>query len=187
MPKVTIQIPDNTYKFIANRFGEDAISDFSTAAIEEIVSWLSADQRPTSISELETNRIYLIYNRIRKDQIPTAEDIGQLFTLPLGRARYILQNLSYRHPEFMKLRRIKAIIAALEKGDVSEDGLPIAIIPKECEAYVYSIATEMALANIISTTPTRKKLLEGTRIELGAKDREPLLRRLREELSKLPE
>lgn len=187
MPDTTLHLPDNIYNHVANTFGEDAINDFSVTAIEELMSWLSADQRPTSISELETNRIFLIYSRILKDLLPTAEDIGQSFNLPMGRSRYIVQNLNYRHPEFMKRRRITTIIAALERGEVSDDGLPIAIIPKECEEYLYNISTEMVLAHLMTTTPTRIKLSESIRVELGANDRDPLLQRLRNDLSKLPE
>lgn len=187
MSEITLHMPDNLFNRVANTFGEDALSDFSITAIEELISWLSADQRPTSISELETNRIFLIYNRILKDLLPTAEDIGQSFNLPMGRSRYIVQNLNYRHPEFMKRRRITTIIAALERGEVSDDGLPIAIIPKECEEYLYNISTEMVLAHLMSTTPTRIKLSESIRVELGANDRDPLLQRLRNDLSKLPE
>ena len=187
MPEMTVNLPDAIYNFVANTFGADAIGEFSIIAMEEFITWLSADERPTSISELETRRIFLIYSRVVKDILPTAEDIGQLFNLPMGRSRYVVQNLNYRHPEFMKKRRIAAIIAALELGEVSDDGLPIAIIPKECDEYLYSLATEMVLNHLMETTPKRIKLSESIRIELGANDRGPLLQRLRDTLSKLPE
>ena len=187
MAEITLQIPDKLYNSIANVFGNDAVEDFSLTAMEELILWLSAEERPTSISELETKRIFLIYTRILKDILPTAEDIGQAFNLPMGRSRYIVQNLNYRHPEFMKRRRITTIIAALERGEVSDDGLPIAIIPRECEEYLYNIATEMVLAHLMTTTPTRIKLSESIRVEFGANDREPLLQRLQDDLSKLPE
>lgn len=187
MPEITLNLPDATYIYIATTFGEDAVNDFSITAMEELISWVNADERQTSISELETKRVFLIYKRILRDILPTAESIGKLFNLPMGRSRYIVQNLNYRHPEFMRRRRITTIITALERREESEDGLPIAIIPKECEEYLYAITTEMVLAHSISTTPTRIKLLETVRVELGTNDRAPLLQRLHDELNELPD
>ena len=185
MHELTLSLPDAIYDHVASMYGEDEVDDFCITAMEELTTWLSAEERPTSISELETKRIFMIYTRILVDLLPTAEDIGQAFNLPMGRSRYIVQNLNYRYPEFMKRRRIATIITALERGEVSEDGLPIAIIPKECEEYLQGVATELVLKHLIATTPSRTRLLEGTRVELGANDREPLLERLREDLKKL--
>jgi hypothetical protein len=182
-----ITLSDSIYGRVASFYGEDAVSAFAETAIEELLAWISAEQRPTSISEVETNRIYRIYHCILQDMLPTVEDIGQSFNLPMGRARYIVQNINYRHPFFMRKRRITAIIAALEKGEESQDGLPIANIPKACEEYLVDIATEMVLEGKLSTKPSRMRLSDGIRVELGARDREPLLKRLKEELSKLPQ
>ncbi len=187
MHEKTLSLPDTIYQQIKGVFGEDAINSFAITAMEELMSWINAEQRPMSISDLETNRIFMLYVRLYKDLLPTADDIGKLFNLPMGRSRYIVQNLNYRHPDFMKKRRITTIIVALERGEVSDDGLPIAIIPKECEEYLYAIATEMVLGHLITTTPTRIKLVESIRLELGANDRDPLLQRLRDDLNKLSE
>lgn len=187
MPEKTLSLPDVLYERIKGIFGDDAINSFAITAMEELMSWLIAEQRPTSISDLETNRIFTLYRRLYKDLLPTAEDIGKLFNLPMGRSRYIVQNLNYRYPDFMKKRRIAAIRVALEKNEVSEEGLPVAIIPKECADYLLAISTEMVLSNPrqIQTTPSFKRLSEDIRVELGANDRQPLLNRLRAEESKL--
>lgn len=185
MAAKTIEIPDDLFESISNRFGEDALSDFAVMAMQELHAWLSAEERPTSISELETMRIFMIYKRILKDILPTADDIGQLFNLPLGRSRYIVQNLKYRHPEFMKKRQITMIIAALEREEVSDDGLPIIFIPRECEEYLNGVVIELVLDHGMTTTPSRIKMLDSIRFEFGTKDRKPLLNRLHEDLDKL--
>jgi hypothetical protein len=186
MPEITMNLPDGIYNQIANRYGADAVGDFTLAATGELISWLAAEERPTSISELETNRIFSIYANLLKDILPTAEDIGQAFNLPMGRSRYIVQNLNYRYPAFMKRRRLTAIIAALELNELSEDGLPIAIIPKECDDYLVTLSTELVLARQMESVPRRIRLSESLRIELGVHDKAPLLKRLRDELKKLP-
>jgi hypothetical protein len=129
--------------------------------LREFISWIIAEDRPTSISELETNRIFSIYENLLGSVLPTAEEIGKSFNLPMGRSRYIIQNLNYRRPEFMKRRRIEAIIAALERGEVSEDELPVAIIPRECDEYLYSLATELALSHLITSTPSASSYLKA--------------------------
>jgi hypothetical protein len=187
MPEITLKLPDAFYTRVASIYGEDAINEFSLTAVEELVSWLSAEERPSTISELETKRIYLVYTRILKDLLPTAEDICQSFNLPMGRSRYIVQNINYRHPGFMKRRRVTTIIAALQCNQVSEDGLPIAIIPKECDEYLYAVTTELYINHLITTVPKRIRLLESIRFEFGVSDKNPLLDRLNEDLSKLPE
>jgi hypothetical protein len=187
MPEIRLDLPDAIYNEIANRYGVEALDNFVLAAMGEFISWLAAEERPTSISELETNRIYSIYANLLKDILPTAEDIGQAFNLPMGRSRYIVQNLNYRHPGFMKRRRLTAIIAALELDEVSEDGLPIAIIPKECDDYLVTLSTELVLARQMESIPRRFRLSESIRIELGVHDKAPLLKRLRDELKKLPQ
>jgi hypothetical protein len=187
MPEITLTIPDIVHQQITGIFGEDAIDPFAITAIEELLFWIIAEQRPISMSELETQRIYLLYSRLFENMLPTAEDISKLFNLPMGRSRYIIQNLSYRKPEYMKKCRIYTIIEALAKGGESDDGLPIVLIPKECEEYLSSIATEMVLNHLIATTPKRIKLSERIRLELGINDREPLIEYLQAELNKLNE
>lgn len=190
MLEKTIKIPDTLYQQIKGVFGDDALDSFATTAMAELMSWLTAEERPMSISDLETNRIFMLYTHLYKKILPTAEDIGKLFNLPMGRSRYIVQNLNYRHPDFMKRRRIDSIIAALEKNEKSENGTPIVIIPKECEAYLIAISTELWLSNrakyTVPSPTSRTKLTEGIRIELGINDKEPLLERLYSELEKLP-
>ncbi len=186
MSQMTFEIPDELIEQIAAYFGGDALPEIMVTALQEFVLWLTAEDRPTSISDLEAKRIYNIYRSILPDLLPTGEDIGQTFNLPMGRARYIVQTLNYRYPAFMKKRRLKMLISALEKGEVSrEDHLPIAIIPKECEEHLNSIANELYLEGSIVTLPRRIRLSEGIRIEMGINDRLPLLNRLRDDLAKL--
>lgn len=185
MSQISIEIPDSLLEQVAAYFGGDALPDVVVTALEEFVLWLTAEDRPTSISDLEARRIYNIYQSILPGLLPTGEDIGQTFNLPMGRARYIVQTLSYRYPGFMKKRRLTALISALEKGEVSrEDHLPVAVVPKECEDYLYSIANELFLEGSIATLPRRMRLSEGIRIEMGINDRQPLLKRLRDDLDK---
>ncbi len=186
MSQITVEIPDSLLEQIAAYFGGDAIPDVVVTALQEFVLWLTAEDRPNSISDLEAKRIYNLYQTILPGLLPTGEDIGQTFNLPMGRARYIVQTLNYRYPGFMKKRRLAALISALEREEISrEDRLPVAVIPKECEEFLFSIANELFLDGLIATLPRRVRLSEGIRIEMGINDRPPLLKRLRDDLQKL--
>jgi hypothetical protein len=185
MHPINLNVTDDVYEKISNKYGEDAVSDFVMVALEEFMSWLLAEERPTSISELETNRIFSIYDRILRDILPTAEDVGLAFNLPMGRSRYIVQNLNYRHPEFIRKRLILSILVAFERGEVSSDKLPVARIARETVPYLTSIMTELQLAGKVASIPSYKYLPDTVRVEIGIGDKEPLLQCLKEELKRL--
>ncbi len=184
MPEVTFTLSDELFQLIAARFGQAAAPEVAAAAVEEFLLWMTAEERPTSISELETGRIFLVYQRLRKDELPTAEEIGKFFNLPMGRSRYIVQNLNYKYPGFMRVRLIRAIKTAFEKGENSEDGLPAARIPKECLEYFLAVMTELLLDKKVSSMPAYKVLSEVVRVEIGVNDRKPLLQRLQDDLDR---
>ena len=56
-------------------------------AFEEWVSWSDGSFRPMSISELETQRIFRIYDRLLVEDVPSAEHLGE--RLYWVRARWI--------------------------------------------------------------------------------------------------
>ena len=68
---------------------------------------------------------------------------------------------------------------------MTDDGLPIIVVPKECDDYLATISTELFIDGLISTTPRRIRLSESIRFEFGANDRMPLLHRFQEELGRL--
>ncbi len=183
--EATINIPVELHKQISNRYGKDSLSDFATAAMQELIDWMNAEKRPTSLSEIESNRIFTIYSSILKDLLPTADEIGQSFNLPMGRSRYIVQSLNYQHPDFMRFRRIRAIIVAFEKEEASKAKLPAAIIPKECVEYLTAIMTELQLEGKVVSMPSYKVLSEDVRVEIGVSDKAPLLKRLKDEENRL--
>jgi hypothetical protein len=53
--------------------------------------------RPTSISELETHRAHKLYDHLFIEEVPSADHLGGLLLLPMGRARYLMQALAYRY------------------------------------------------------------------------------------------
>ena len=89
MPRIEIEIPEDVWGRARGFVPEDRIPDLIELALEEWVSWSDGSSRPMSISELETQRIFGIYDRLLVDEIPSADHLGELLGLPMGRARYI--------------------------------------------------------------------------------------------------
>jgi hypothetical protein len=96
MAQLNIDLPDEIYEALQNTFLDDdkSIIAFIINATEEHTSWLTSQGRPNSMSDIETRRVFSIYNKILVDRLPTFWEIGEYFNLPLGRSRYIVQNLS---------------------------------------------------------------------------------------------
>lgn len=64
MQTVKIQISDENVSNLKNIFGKDITADFASAAFQEWIAWLDGSRRAMSTTELETERIYIIYKNI---------------------------------------------------------------------------------------------------------------------------
>ena len=94
--------------------------------------WMEGSFRPTSISELETSRVYELYERLFVEEMPSADHLGGLLLLPIGRARYLMQALAYRHGRMLRERRAEHIRGALEAAEEDEQGRPFVVIDPGC-------------------------------------------------------
>jgi hypothetical protein len=122
---------------------------------------------PTSISELETNRAHELYSRHFLEEIPSADHLGGLLLLPMGRARYLMQALAYRHGRMLRKRRAAHIRGALEAAEVDEQGRPFVVIDPGCRDVFDRTARALHAENKISSGLKGEVVLEGVRYEMG--------------------
>lgn len=176
MPKLPVDISDELYTLLKSTFLDDDISiaGFALSALKEYAAWLGGQDRPSTMSELETKRIYFVYENILTDRVPTIWEIGEYFNLPLGRSRYIVQNLNYRYPIFMQQRKVDVLISALQKYQ-KKNGLQSIKCPKECSDLMETAISELKLANALNATPSRHSYTYDTVYEMGNQDREKIL------------
>src|SRR5215216_2101712 len=118
--QLTVDIPEELLKRMPGTIPEESVPDLIAAAFAEWVAWLDGSFRPMSISELEMRRVFELYDRVLVDEAPSAERLGEVLELPMGRARYVMQNLAYRHGGMLRGRRARAISEALESAEWSE-------------------------------------------------------------------
>ncbi len=73
---------------------EEKAKVFCELACREWAEWAAGTYRPTSMSELNADRILKIYTRIIVG-VPTVEDLVKVFSIPVGRARYLVSTLKF--------------------------------------------------------------------------------------------
>jgi hypothetical protein len=180
MPRIQIEISEDVWERARRFVPEDRIPDLIGLALEEWVSWSDGSSRPMSISELETQRIFGIYDRLLVDDIPSADHLGELLRLPMGRARYIAQSLAYRHGNLIRERQARVILGALENGRWSEAGDNcVVVIDRNCQALmdrtISGLAAEDKLSSLVQGTST----MQGVRYDLGPGHHETLVETFR--------
>lgn len=183
MPKIEIEVSEDVWERARKFMPEDRIPDLIGLALEEWVAWSDGSSRPMSISELETQRIFGIYHRLLVDKVPSANHLGELLGLPMGRARYIAQSLAYRHGSLIRERQARAILGALNGGRWSDTGDNcIVIIDRGCQTFmdrtISGLAAEEKLSSLVQGTST----LQGIRYDLGPGHHETLLATFQEYL-----
>jgi hypothetical protein len=92
-------------------------------AFREWMDWIAGEYRPISISQSNVDRIARIYGLVIKD-VPTLNDLVNIFSFPIGRARYIISVLSYeRNRDFRRglLAKIAAVLVESIQGKEDED------------------------------------------------------------------
>jgi hypothetical protein len=170
--RVTIEIPERVWEAAAafvpeGADPEDRLPILITAAFEEWVRWMEGSFRPTSISELETSRAYELYERLFLEEMPSADHLGGLLVLPMGRARYLMQTLAYRHGRLLRERRAEHIRRALAVTEEDEQGQPIVVIDPACRDIFDRTARALHAENKISSGLKGEVVLEGVRYEMG--------------------
>jgi hypothetical protein len=170
--RVTVEIPERVWEAAATFVPqgaepEDRLPILVTAAFEEWVRWMEGSFRPTSISELETSRAHELYGRLFLEEIPSADHLGGLLLLPMGRARYLMQALAYRHGRMLRKRRAEHIRGALEAAEVDEQGRPFVVIDPGCRDVFDRTVRALHTENKISSGLKGEVVLEGVRYEMG--------------------
>ena len=122
MPDLKISVPAELKDALDKKLGSGSSQAIARAAFIEWASWLLASSRPVSISELEIERVFALYNSVLSDELPSASHLSGLLQLPIARCRYIVQAISYQHPQLMQQRRIaivkRAFDAVTQQGDI---------------------------------------------------------------------
>jgi hypothetical protein len=169
---VTVEIPARVWEAAAafvpkGAKPEERLPGLVAAAFEEWVRWMEGSFRPTSISELETSRAFELYDRLLTEELPSADHLGGLLLLPMGRARYLMQSLAYRHGRLLRERRVEHIRGALEAAEEDEQGRPFVVIDPQCREIFDRTARALRARSRIRSGIEGKVVLEGVRYEMG--------------------
>jgi len=168
MPDLLLDVPQNLLDRLERAIpkNDETASALAIAALEEWVDWLTGDSRPMSISELETERVYRLYDEVLKGELPSVDSLGRLLDLPMGRARYIVQSLAYRRGRFLLERQVREILRALEQGKWSNETCTI-VVDRGCQAIIDRIQSDLEANSKIKSTVTGVATLDGIRYKLG--------------------
>lgn len=180
MVKISIEVPAEILERLSQTFidKETEIGNLAIAALDEWSQWLNGEDRPTSLSEVETKRIYRLYQAVLINEIPTVRHIGEHFNLPLGRSRYIVQNLNYRYPHFMSMRILHAVRQALLNPQSTTDGLQRITLPKEASQVIFDAIHAAARDNLLTAKPSYAYFGDLIEIEMSPGDRPVLLEKV---------
>ncbi len=170
--EITVKIPRRVWEGAAafvpeGAAPEERLPGLVSAAFEEWVHWMEGTFRPTSISELETSRAYDLYDRLFTEEMPSADHLGGLLLLPMGRARYLMQALAYRHGRMLRERRAKHIWGALEAAEVDDQGRPYVTIDAGCRDLFDRTAHALRAEDKMKSGLEGEVVLEGVRYEMG--------------------
>jgi hypothetical protein len=172
MKRVTVDVPEEVW-VAAAAFVPDAATPeerlpaLLAAAFEEWVRWMEGSFRPTSISELETSRAHELYEHLFVEEVPSADHLGGLLLLPMGRARYLMQALAYRYGQMLRERRAEHIRRALEASEEDDQGRPFVVIDPGCRDIFDRTVRALRAQNKIESGLEGEVVLEGVRYGMG--------------------
>jgi hypothetical protein len=161
---------------------DDIVANLALAALQEWMDWLSGDSRPMSISELEIERIYKIYEKVLTKQFPSVDRLGKIFQMPMGRARYIIQSLAYRRGRFLFKRQLIEISEAL--GQLKEPPYVI-VIDRGCQSIIDRSFNDLLAKKQIVSTVSGVMTVDGVRYEMGKNHCEALSNEIKRQLGTL--
>ena len=143
MADLKISVPADLREALDKKLGSGSAQGIAPAAFAEWASWLLATARPVSMSEMEIERVFTLYNEVLTEELPSASHLSGLLQLPIARCRYIVQAISYQHPQLMQQRRLaivkKAFDAVTQHGDIY-----VMDVEPECRQAVDDILSEIA-------------------------------------------
>ena len=177
MPKITIDVPPDIWDSLS-RLGQPAerVPKLGLAALREWAQWLRGTSRPMSVSELEMDRLYTIYEQVLVDELPSVDTLAQVLDLPMGRARYLMQSLDYRHARFLHERQLRAVIRALRAAKwKGEKAGWVAEVDRSCQALVDRTLSDLHDSQRVTSLVTGAASRSGTRYTLGTNHYRELL------------
>jgi hypothetical protein len=100
--------------------------------------------------------------------MPSVNELGRRFGLPMGRARYIVQSLNYRHGGFLRQRQLDAILEALDNARITPNGETRTIVVDRTSAGIIDRAfNELLAGRRIASLVKGMPVAEGVRYDLG--------------------
>jgi len=119
-PTISFEAPKDVVALIG--LGID-MSSLASLAFDEYLAWLLGTRRPTTISEIEVERLYKIFRDASgegsKLQLNEEYLIGRL-RFPVGRVRYLVSAVRKMHPDVMS-PMIKEALAELDKATSTQE------------------------------------------------------------------
>lgn len=180
MPKITIEVPPDVWDSLS-RLGQpsERAPILAQAALREWAQWLRGTARPMSVSELEMDRLYTIYEQVLVDELPSVDSLARVLDLPMGRARYIMQSLAYRHGRFLNERRYRSVIRALQQGQWSKDKETVTVtVDRSCQVLMDRTMADLVASQRLKTSATGEPTSSGVRYKLGSNHHKELLAEL---------
>jgi hypothetical protein len=93
---------------------EDVVRELTSLAVQEWIAWITGAKRPSSLSDLELERIIGLFSRIAPGQEIEASALYNLFNLPYGRAQYLARAIAERQIRELNQRGVLELFSALE-------------------------------------------------------------------------
>lgn len=183
MPELIIDVPEDLFDRMTNFVSEDLLPGLAKAALAEWTGWLDGAWRPMSISEIEAERIFELYASVLIGQIPSPDHIGEFFDLPLGRSRYIMQVLNYRHGAFIRERQIVHIVQSLQMAESSLDGETITVrIDRSVRGMLDQRISDLVADERLRSVVIGRIAYDHVRYVMGSRHRDTLLVSFTEDL-----
>lgn len=172
--QITVNISNDIWN-VAKKFvpegaePQERLPGLVVAAFEEWVRWMEGSSRPTSVSELETERVYELYRHLFIERVPSADHLGDVLALPLGRTRYLMQTLDYRHGRMLRERQRERIQTALDNPEnvEREEGQYFVYIDLGCHSLFDHVAHYLSNENKIANPGPGKLVRTGVLYQLG--------------------
>jgi hypothetical protein len=85
VPIISFEVTDSEFAQLKKVLGDGTAERLAHAALMEWLAWITARDRPLSISQLETKRVMTLYaDVLRESVLPSEEHMGSVLQLPLG-------------------------------------------------------------------------------------------------------
>lgn len=106
---------------IPNSFKSDDFNILGKLAFLEFVHWLMADQRYSTIPDLEAHRVMSIYNEILITKLPSSEELSSALDMVPSRGEYIAHTIRYQNSRWWKKRLVETAIQNCKDAVSQED------------------------------------------------------------------